>query len=416
MKNKTKILMISDHAQTNTGVAVQSNHLIKGLLKLNKYEVVQLGAAVYHDDYSTVKVEENFTIIPINGFGDKDTIRSMLVSYEPDVMIIFSDSRFFGHVFEMEDEIHQICPIIWWHVWDNRPTPVFNKTFYDSVDTINCISELTYSLCKEIVSEEKLNYISHSLPSNLFYTLDEHNINHHKAMIFGDRKDDFICTWINRNTRRKRPGDLLKAWQMFLMDLEHKYNHKNAILLMHTDPYDSNGMNLIEISKNLNILDNVRFSDQVVDFEKINILHNISDICINISCAEGFGLTTLEAMSIGNPIIATETGGLTRQLINPESYFIHGVSIKPNVTTISGTQNIPYLNEDYVSLEAISKGIMKLYRIGDQKRKEIGLKAKKYANNSFNYDKMISKWDKSIDETLKNWKSRYERIMLKEIK
>ena len=416
MKNKTKILMISDHAQTSTGVAVQSNHLIKGLLETNKYEVVQLGAAVYHDDYNTVKVEENFTIIPINGFGDKDTIRSMLVSYDPDVMIIFSDSRFFGHIFEMEDEIHQICPIMWWHVWDNRPTPIFNKTFYDSVDTINCISELTYKLCSELVSKEKLNYIPHALPKDLFYTLGKDQINHHKAMIFGSRKDDFICFWINRNAKRKRPGDVLKAWQMFLMNLEHKYDHKDAILLMHTDPYDIQGMNLVEIARNLNILDNVRFSDQDVDFEKINILHNISDVCINIACAEGFGLATLEAMSVGNPIIATETGGLIRQLIDPENYFIHGISLKPSVTTISGTQSIPYLNEDYASLESISKGIMKLYEFGDQKRSEIGLKAKSYVHNTFSYRKMINEWDKSIDETLRNWTSRYERIKIEEIK
>tara|TARA_B100000212_G_scaffold218992_1_gene165881 strand:- start:1555 stop:2784 length:1230 start_codon:yes stop_codon:yes gene_type:complete len=408
--------MISDHAQTNTGVAVQSNHLIKGLLQTNKYEITQLGAAVYHDDYSVVNVEEDFNIIPINGFGDKDIIRSMLVSYDPDVLVIFSDSRFFEHIFEMEDEIHQVCPIMWWHVWDNRPAPLFNKPYYDSVDTINCISELTYNLCNEVITEKnKINYIPHSVPEEIFYTLSQDQVEFHKLNILGDRKDDFICTWINRNTKRKRPGDLLKSWQMFLMDLEHKYKHKKAILLMHTDPYDILGMNLIEIAKNLNILENVRFSNQEVDFEKINVLHNISDVCINISSAEGFGLSTLEAMYVGKPIIATQTGGLIRQLINPEDSSINGVSLKPNVTTISGTQKIPYLNEDYASLSSISKGIMEIYETGKEKRKEIGLKAQKYAKSNFSYISMIKKWDDSIDETLLNWKSRYKRISIEEI-
>ena len=367
--------MISDHAQTNTGVAVQSNHLIKGLLQTNKYEITQLGAAVYHDDYSVVNVEEDFNIIPINGFGDKDIIRSMLVSYDPDVLVIFSDSRFFEHIFEMEDEIHQVCPIMWWHVWDNRPAPLFNKPYYDSVDTINCISELTYNLCNEVITEKnKINYIPHSVPEEIFYTLSQDQVEFHKLNILGDRKDDFICTWINRNTKRKRPGDLLKSWQMFLMDLEHKYKHKKAI-----------------------------------------VLHNISDVCINISSAEGFGLSTLEAMYVGKPIIATQTGGLIRQLINPEDSSINGVSLKPNVTTISGTQKIPYLNEDYASLSSISKGIMEIYETGKEKRKEIGLKAQKYAKSNFSYISMIKKWDDSIDETLLNWKSRYKRISIEEI-
>ena len=79
MKEKTKLLIISDHAKTSTGVAVQSNYLIEGLISTGKYEVVQLGAAVYHENYATQKISEDFSIIPINGFGDKDTIRSIKI-------------------------------------------------------------------------------------------------------------------------------------------------------------------------------------------------------------------------------------------------------------------------------------------------------------------------------------------------
>ena len=61
---------------------------------------------------------------------------------------------------------------------------------------------------------------------------------------------------------------------------------------MHTDPYDSAGTNLLEVAKYLGILENVRFSDQEASFEKLNILYNISDIVLNISQAEGFGLNT----------------------------------------------------------------------------------------------------------------------------
>lgn len=415
MSKKTKILMISDHAQTRTGVAVQTYHLIKGLLKTKKYSVVQLGAAVYHDDYSTVNVEEDFTIIPINGFGDRDAVRSMLVSYKPDVMVIFSDSRFFKYVFEMEDEIHQVCPIIWWHVWDNRPAPRFNKVFYDCIDTINCISSLTYDLCKELNISSTINYIPHTIPSELFYCLSDKEVKMYKETILGENKNDFVCTWINRNIRRKRPGDVLKAWQIFLMNLEEKYNHKNAILLMHTDPYDKSGLNLVEIANNLNILKNVRFSDQTVDFTKINMLHNISDMHINIAHSEGFGLSTLEALSVGKPIVATLTGGLTRQLINKDTNFIHGIALKPETTVLSGDQTVPYLNEDYVSVEKVSNAIMALYEWSEEKRNLVSKKCKEYVKENYAYEIMINKWDESINFTLKNWEKNYNRIRVEEI-
>lgn len=413
--DRIKLLIISDHAKTKTGVAVQTNHLVKGLLKTNKYDIVQLGAAIYHDSYATVKESDYFTIIPINGFGDKDTVRSMLVSYAPDVLIIFSDMRFFGHIFDMEDEIHQVCPIMWWHVWDNMPVPEFNLPIYDCVDTINCISEITYTICKTLVPEEKINYIPHTLPDSLFYSLSKKDIDYHKAAIFKDRKDDFICTWINRNIRRKRPADVLKAWQIFLMNLYEKYRHKNAILLMHTDPYDPNGMNLIEIAKQLNILDNVRFSDQEVGFDKINILHNISDVHINIAHSEGFGLSTLEAMSVGVPIIATLTGGLVRQLIDPNDLTVNGVAIKPVTTIISGTQNIPYLNEDYVSTSDAANSIMKLYSLDDKQKNILSNKCKVYVKENFSHSKMLESWDVSITKTIESWKSKYKRVRVEEI-
>ena len=416
MSYKTKLLVISDHAQHNTGVAVQSKHLIEGLINLGRYEVVQLGAAIYHENYDIVKASEDFTIIPIKGFGDKETIRSILVSYNPDALIIFSDGRFFSHIFDMEDEIHQVCPIMWWHVWDNRPVPYFNKLKYDCVDTINCISELTYKLCNEVTgNKDKVSYIPHTVPNEIFTQLTDKEILFHKEKILGSHKDNFICTWVNRNIRRKRPADVLKAWQMFLFELEDKTKNKNAVLIMHTDPYDNAGTNLIEVAKNLKILENVRFSDQEASFDKINILYNISDIVLNISQAEGFGLTTLEAMHTATPIIATLTGGLTRQLINKETLEVNGIALKPDVTTISGTQSIPYINEDFVSVEKVSKSIMQMYMLGHKKRKEIGLRAKKYVNKNFSYNKMIRLWDDSINNTICLWKENYNRIRVEEI-
>ena len=73
--------MISDHAMMHSGVAIQSRLLIEGLVNTGKYQVLQLGAAKYHDDMSPQKINNDFTIIPSNGFGNKEIIdRSLLVN------------------------------------------------------------------------------------------------------------------------------------------------------------------------------------------------------------------------------------------------------------------------------------------------------------------------------------------------
>lgn len=407
---KKKIILISDHIMMNSGVAVQGKHLVNGLLETGKYKFIQIGAAMSHEDYRPLKVNEDLIIIPTKGFGDKDLIRSLLVSEKPDAILLFNDPRFFDYIFDMEDEIHQICPILYWHVWDNRPYPDFNEHAYMSIDTINCISHLTYNILSE-KHANKTNYIPHSLPNDLFYQLEEQDIKSYKEKILGkERLDHFVGLWINRNTRRKRPADVLKSWQMFLFDLEEKFGHKNATLIMHTDPEDAVGVNLFEVAKSLKIKETVCFSTDAIDFNEVNILHNISDFYMNISFAEGFGLGTLEAMNVGNPIIAVKTGGQTRQVINHFDNTINGFALDPDVTTISGSQSIHYINEDYVKTEKVSKAIFSMYCLGKERRKEIGKKAIEYVNKEFNYKDMIKKWDSSLEDTIENWKSNYTRV------
>ena len=102
---KKKILVLSDHALSTSGVGTQTRHLIMGLLeKSNDWSFRQFGAALKHTDYDTVVVNEDFIIKPIDGFGDRDLIRVTLATEKPDVLFIFTDPRFFIWLFEMEDE------------------------------------------------------------------------------------------------------------------------------------------------------------------------------------------------------------------------------------------------------------------------------------------------------------------------
>ena len=321
--------------------------------------------------------------------------------------MLFTDPRFFIWLFEMEDEIHQICPIVWWHVWDNRPTPRFNDALYKSTDLINCHSYLTYEMCKENFPE-KTNFVPHALPEYIFHPLNDDVIKAHKKDLLGKEKiDDFVVSWVNRNARRKRPGDLLEAWKLFLDKLEENYGHKKATLLMHTDPNDDEGPNLYAINEMLGIQPNVVFSNERVDFEHMNILHNISDACINIAYAEGFGLATLEAMQSATPIIALKTGGLTRQVIDHRDGSENGVALPVEFKSTVGSQTVPYIYEDYVSPETVADGLLKLFEMGPEGRKKVGKKSREYALSEFGYQKTIDLWHDTLNETMLNWKSRY---------
>ena len=395
--------MLSDHALSTSGVGTQSRHLIHGLLEKGCWTVRQFGAAIKHDDYRTIVVNEDFVIKPINGFGDPESLRVVLATEKPDILFLFTDPRFFTWVWEMEDEIHQICPIVYWHVWDNLPTPRFNDVLYDSTDLINCHSHLTY----EMVSEnfpEKTNFIPHALPEEVFFPLGKHAISAYRRQLLGpERQDHFVAFWMNRNAKRKRPNDVLLSWKHFVDKLKEQ-GKQDATLIMHTDPNDSEGPNLEMTAEMLGIKDSVFFSNQRVDFEKINILHNMADVVFNISYAEGFGLGTLEAMQCGTPIIAVTTGGLTRQVIDHRDGSENGIALPVEVRTLVGSQTVPYIYEDYVSAETIGDAFYKMYSMPDEERDALSKKVRDYALSEFSYQDTVDKWHETMMDLLKDWK------------
>lgn len=404
--HKKKILVLSDHALSTSGVGTQTRHLINGLIAKGEWTFRQFGAAMKHADYRTVIVNDDFIIKPIDGFGTKDMLRVTLATEKPDLILIFTDPRFFGWLFEMEDEIHQVCPIAWWHVWDNLPKPAFNAPFYESTDLINCHSYLTYEICKQDFPE-KTNFVPHALPNDLFFPLSEAQRSAKRQEILGKKKDNFILFWVNRNARRKRPSDVVEAWSIFRRKIESE-GRTDATLLMHTDPLDQEGPNLYETVKLFGVEDSVIFSTDRIDFNKMNDLHNISDACINISYAEGFGLATLEAMQCGRPIIAVKTGGLTRQVVDHRDGTENGVALPVEFRTCVGSQAVPYIYEDYTSNQTIAEAIEKMYRMTPNERNLLSKKVNSYVKSEFDYQKTIDMWHETLNKTIGSWKENYK--------
>jgi glycosyltransferase involved in cell wall biosynthesis len=415
-KDKFKILVISDHALSSSGVGTQTRHLINGLLEKNTWSFRQLGAAIKHADYRTIVVNDDFIIKPIDGFGDPNLLRVTLATEKPDALFIFTDPRFFIYLFEMEDEIHQICPIVWWHVWDNDPKPTFNKPLYDATDLINCHSYKTYTQLKDDYPD-KTNFIPHALPKELFFPMEKNEKLDWKSKILGeDRLDHRVCLWVNRNAKRKRPNDVLLSWKMFIDLYKEKHGElPKATLLMHTDPMDSEGPNLFQTLEMLEIKDSVVFSKDTLSFEQMNILHNISDFCLNISYAEGFGLSTLESMQCGNPIIAVKTGGLTRQVVDYRDGKENGVALDVDLQTLVGSQMVPYIFEDYVKPQNVANAIMKLVEMTENNFELLRKQVLQYVDKEFSLQKTVDMWHETLLETINNWKKRYPRVTLQKV-
>jgi len=400
---KFKILLLSDDLRCVSGVGGQSRMLVEHLVSTGKFTFRQLGGAIKHPNYDVQMLHPDIVVKPVDGFGTPGLLRQLLITEKPDALMLFTDPRQFVWVWQMEDEIKQICPIVYWHVWDNDPFPEYNTIFYESTNVINCISKKTYNLLKDRYPT-KVKYLPHVLPKSWYYELPDAEIKKLKELTLGERKEWFIALWVNRNAHRKMPSDVMEGFKLFLDNLEKTKGHRNALLIMHTNPKDPEGPDLEAVAEMLKIHDRVMYSTQHIDIPELNKIYNIADTVINVSRAEGFGLSIRTALTLGKPVIALKTGGMTEQVIDSDGNEL-GVALNPVERYLVGSQATPYIYDDHFSKQEFANGLMKIYSLTPEEKEDIKIKALKYNDENFNHEKVMSEWELSLENLILEWKN-----------
>ena len=392
---KIKVLTLSDHPLSPSGVGTQTRYVIEALIKTGKFQVISLGGAIKHQDYTPKSVDpygEDWRIIPVDGYGTQEMIRSILRNENIDILWMMTDPRFYEWLWQIENEIRPLCPIVYYHVWDNFPAPHFNKKFYESNDYIVSISKLTHEIVSEVAPNVPNIYIPHAV-GDFFTPLDKEKVR--EQSLPEEDRDKFIVFWNNRNARRKQSGTLLFWWKDWL---DKRDLHGKAQLIMHTEPKDPHGQDLTHIVEQIGLHNQrqVLFSTQKVATDQMPLFYNIADVTVNISDAEGFGLATLESLSCGTPIIATMTGGLQEQVFGPNG--MNGIGLYPASKTIIGSQQVPYIYEDRISKKAFMAALDQIYDGGEEFRKELGANGRQHVVENYNFAGFQQKW---IDFMLK---------------
>jgi len=406
-EEKIKIFTISDMPLSPSGVGTQTRYVIEGLLRTGKYQFVSLGGAIKHQQYQPIKTEEwgdDWVIYPVDGFGSPDVIRSIIRNEKPALLWFMTDPRFYEWLWKIEDEIRPLMPMVYYHVWDNYPYPVFNRKFYLSNDFIATISKVTDDFVKTVAPEVEREYVPHAVDSEVFKRITDEEMSHYKKKHFGDDKDKVTFFWNNRNARRKMSGSLVWWFKEFL----DQVGHDKARLIMHTDPKDPNGPDLEAYVHELGLLKGeIMFSKAKVQPQDLAVMYNIADCVINISDAEGFGLATLEALSCETPIIVSMTGGLQEQVTDGKDWF--GVGIEPSSKAVIGSQQVPFIYEDRISKEDFLAAMLKIYNMTDKQRHKLGKKGRAYVEKNYNFENFHKSWERIIADVIEkhgSWNTR----------
>ena len=417
---KKTILTLSDHPFSPSGVGTQTRYVIEALLKTGNYRVISLGGAIKHANYQPIKTEQwgdDWVVHPVDGYGTPDLVRSVIRTEKVDLVWIMTDPRFWGWLWEIDDEIRSICPLMYYHVWDNYPYPTYNRGHYTSNDVIVSISKVTDDIVRTVAPEVECHYIPHAVNEEVFRPYSKEEIKDIKGKLLSPHKaeDKFVFFWNNRNARRKQSGSLL----FWYKDLLERIGHDKTCLIMHTDTKDMHGQDLDKIIQEFGMANGeVVFSKSKLHPQELANLYNIADCTINISDAEGFGLATLESLSCATPIIATLTGGLQEQIKSGDELF--GIPLEPSSKAIIGSQDIPWIYEDRLDGKDVTDAMEKMYKMPKKERQALSKAGKSHVDKNYSFANFEKQWVEVIDLTMAkrgSWSERkeYDNWTLKEL-
>lgn len=127
-------------------------------------------------------------------------------------------------------------------------------------------------------------------------------------------------------------------------------------------------------------------------------MYNMADVLVNISDAEGFGLSCMESLACETPAIVNMTGGLQEQITDGEHFF--GVGIQPASKAIIGSQQVPFIAEDRVSKEDFINALLKIYNMPKQERSQLGKMGREHLLKNYNAINLLPKWDQIFTDVL----------------
>ena len=457
-EDRKKVLLLCDDIRFHSGIATMAREIVIGTS--HRFNWVNVGAAINHPELGKrldVSADTNkllgiddasVMIYPQNGYGDSMLIRQLMDMEKPDAVMIFTDPRYWIWLFQIENEIRRKVPLCYLNIWDDFPAPIYNKSYYESCDSLFCISKQT-KLINELVLGDKaqdkvIKYVPHGIDEKTFFPITEFMASESEELekmrnkVFKGNNPEFVVFYNSRNIRRKSTSDLIAAYSLFC-DKIGKEEASKCALLLHTAPIDENGTDLNAVVELLCDPEykKVYFSNDRFSPSQMNLLYNLSDVTCLMSSNEGWGLSLTESMMCGKMIIANVTGGMQDQMRfvdNEGEWFTPtkdcpsnhygrykncgdwALPLFPTNMSIMGSIPTPYILDDRCDFRDAAAAILKIYEMTPEERERRGMLAREWVTSKesgMSAKHMCQNIIDGIEDTFKNWKPRKSFELIK---
>jgi glycosyltransferase involved in cell wall biosynthesis len=338
-----RFVLVSTHVDQTTGYSKVAYNLLRQVSSLApKVKTFHFGFQRHPDRKNVRKLPDNVTGYDAaanedpreEGFGF-NKINEYLEMVRPDVVMIYNDPLIICKFIETMKYDKATSPFKLWlyvdQVYKGIAQPLM-ETMNKSADAVYCFTQAWADIYASYGPGPSPKVIEHGLDAAEFTCMNRDQ----RMSLRRNLKipsDAVVFLNANRNSQRKR----LDSTIMGFVNLLSKNPEAPFYLLVVTgmNPqqgafYDLQrvfiselghaGLNPVEYGKHLMIVDTA--PPNTLTDAQINEIYNMTDIGVNTSDGEGFGLCQLEHLYTGAPQVVTEVGSYEAFLDNTVATFV----------------------------------------------------------------------------------------------
>lgn len=338
----------------------------------------------------------------LNGFLKLLTMKEYdLVWIMNDIDVIYPAIDVLNHIKDKKAQIghKSFKSILYFPIDSPMPSKWFNKLeFFDEVVTYTeYAKDIVNTNLLELGLKKHINVIAHGIDRANFFPLKDKSKLREKYNL---PIDTIIFGNVNKNQPRKDIGTTLIAFAKFKRKVPADIF--NSVLYLHCHPQDPTGINIHRAAQKLGLEFNKdyflpipsKYLDKAYSKSELNEIYNCFDCFVSTSMAEGFGLTVVEAMAVGLPIMCGMHTSL-KEITNDGEDIYYPIKNLIEHFQINDAENIRFkLNPETLASEMLSfyldseiDHIQSKYNYKNQFKK-------------YDWDKIAKQWENLLSKNL----------------
>jgi len=326
----------------------------------------------------------------------QDRLRHYIEKYQPELFGVLLDT-FMGLINQPQQRTDWYLKLdtspaksLWYFPSDGEYFPKDCEKVLEKTDFPIAMSKFAQAQVKKLYNIDT-DYIPHGVNPTHFYPYSEEKKGATKKKWGLSNK--FVVGAVFRNQARKMPERQLEAFCKFAKGKD------DVVFFCHSDPYDISAphdLKMLEERYGLTQTRKVVYSgmSHIDGFtrDQMRDLYNMFDVYLSSTSGEGFGVTTIEAMSTAIPMIITDYT-TTKELVEKHKC---GEIVKLS-DEILGTWEV---KRGLCDIDDMAEKLEKLYA-NDKLRKKYGQNGRDAVLKYYDYDKVVIPiWHKKLQGCL----------------